>query len=143
MPGSYTILSAARLVYSRAWDVLTDEELLAHAKALGSDPRFEASFSQLADFRDVTELAVTAEGVRAVAARNPFGKGARRAIVTPLVVAYGMARMYELLSHDSQHEVRVVKNLAEAKAWLGEGILANWTELEQLKPDRVFGVSGT
>lgn len=141
MPGSYTILPAARLVYSRAWGVFTDAELMAHVNSLRSDPRFEPSFRQLADFRDVTELEVSAEGVRTVATLNPYGRGARRAIVTSQPVAYGMARMYELLGYDSEDQVKVTRDLAEARAWLGDDILSDWSELERLQPDLTFGVS--
>ncbi|MBI1176096.1 hypothetical protein GC207_01510 [bacterium] len=142
MPGSYTILADARFVYSRAWGVLTDEELLEHAEALRRDPRFEPSFAQLADSREMTDLAVSPPGVRDLALRNPFGKGAKRALVARSPLAFGMARMFELVSHNSADEIKVVRDLAEAKAWLGERAPSNWDELEHLKPDRLFGVSG-
>lgn len=141
MLGSYTILSDARFVYSRAWGILTDEELLEHADALRNDPRFDPSFSQLADSREMTDLAVSPQGVRTLATRNPFGKGAKRALVAPSLVAFGMARMFELVSHRSEDDIKVVKSMAEAKAWLGDRAPSNWEELEKLKPDRVFGVS--
>jgi hypothetical protein len=71
MPASYLIDPARGVVFSRAWGVLTDEEILAHGRVLRADARLTPGFRQLADFRDVTTLGVTSEGVRRAAQNNP------------------------------------------------------------------------
>ena len=82
MPVGYTIDLARSLVLSRGWGVVTDREILAHARALTADPRFERSFHQLADLREVTDARVTDFANKQMLVRlNPFGAGARRAMV--------------------------------------------------------------
>jgi len=101
MPGAYTINLALSLVLSRGWGVVTDRELLAHVRALTADPRFAPHFHQLADLRDVTDFEVTASTIREMAKLNPFGAGARRALVITSGEVFGMVRMYQLLTDES------------------------------------------
>lgn len=98
MPVVYTIDLARSLVLSRGWGVVTDCELLAHARALTADPRFARNFHQLADLREVTDARITESTNKQMLVRlNPFGAGARRAMVVTCDVAFGMARMYQIL----------------------------------------------
>lgn len=110
---------ARRLVISCGWGVLSGDDLLVHCRALRADPLFRPSFSQLIDLRGVTELAARAPAIRAVAGENPFGSGARRAILVSSDVAFGMARMYQLLTDETSDESQVFRDQDLALAWLG------------------------
>jgi hypothetical protein len=83
MPGSYLIDLAHRLVFSRGWGVLTDDDIASHAETLRKDPRFDQGFQQIADFRDLSEIRLTAAGIHGVAQINPFRRDSRRALVVP------------------------------------------------------------
>ena len=135
MPGSYTILPAARFVYTRGWGVVTDEQLHAHAIALRADPRFQPAFAQLADLRDVSDIQITSAGIRTMPLLNPFGKGARRAFVTPNTTAFGLARMYELMKQDDDDQLMVVREISDALKWLGERAPAGWQQIPPLEAD--------
>ena len=93
MPGSYLIDVQRRIVFSRGWGVLTDDEIMSHASTLREDPRFEPTFCQVIDFGDVRELKVTTPGVRSVAQRNPFRPDSRRAVVAPSDEAFGLGAL--------------------------------------------------
>jgi len=71
------------------------------------------------DFIDVTDVKVTASGVREMTGLNPFGAGARRALAVSSDVAYGMARMYQIMRSDAQDEVEVFRDIDSALEWLG------------------------
>ncbi len=129
MPADYTIDNAHRVVFSRAWGVLTDDDLLEHQRRLKADPAFDPSFNQLFDFRAVTESRLTSEGIRLLARRNAFGAHAKRAFVVLSPVMFGMMRMFEILTADDPDELRVqVNHIAEAYRWLeleeGNGFVA-------------------
>ena len=96
MPGSYLIDVPNRIVFSRAWGLLSDQELIAHAQTLKADPRLEPGFRQVGDFMSVDALLLTSAAIRAVARDNPVPRDARRAIVVPNDEAYGMVRMFML-----------------------------------------------
>ena len=119
MATSYKIDKDLEVVYSTASGVATDEEFLAHQRQLSRDPDFQPYFRQLLDGREITSLEVTPEGIRALIAGNPWGSGARRALVAADETAFGMARMFELGRPNPQDEFRVFRSMEKARAWLG------------------------
>jgi hypothetical protein len=98
---------------------LTDRELLAHVRALTTDSRFAPHFRQLADLRDVMEIKFTASTIREMVRLNPFGAGARRALVVTSDELFGMARMYQLLTDESPDELQIFRKMDDALQWLG------------------------
>lgn len=122
MPAEHVIDAEAGVVYSRAWGVLTDDDLLDHQRRVRDDPDFRPGLNQLFDFYDVSEVAVTPAGIRTLAERNPFGDGARRAFtVRPGALAmFGLLRMFELLTSEHPDELRVqFDDVRMARQWLG------------------------
>jgi hypothetical protein len=61
----------------------------------------------------------TAEDVQGLATGSPFRPGARRALVVPRPVLFGLARMFQAMTEGQGVEVRLFDNLAEASQWLG------------------------
>ena len=118
MPASYRIDAADQIIYSRAWGVLTDDDIATNRAALARDPAFVPTSSQLYDFSEVTAVEVTAAGVRALARTSPFARTARRAIVVSSDVAYGMARMYAIISDHHDDAFRIFRDQRDAIAWL-------------------------
>lgn len=119
MPCGYTIDLARSLVLTRAWDLVTEREILAHVRALIADPRFARNFHQLADLREVTDARVTESTNKQMLVRlNPFGAGARRAMVVTCDVAFGMARMYQILADESPDELQIFRKMDNALQWL-------------------------
>ncbi len=119
MPCGYVIDTNRSMVLSRAWGILEDRELLAHARALGADASFQKHLKQVIDFRDVTEIRITAAAVREMAHVSPFGKGARRALVVSSDLAFGLTRMFQILREQSPDEVAVFREMDVALRWLG------------------------
>lgn len=119
MPAEYRIDEEFGVVLSRASGRLTDSDLLEHQRQLRSDPAFQPDLNQLFDFRDVTDVEVTAAGIHSLAERNPFGSGARRAFVVASQAMYGMMRMFQILTDTHPDELRVLfQDLGSANAWL-------------------------
>lgn len=135
MPASYLIDRTRGVVFSRAWGVLTDEDILAHVRVLRGDARLTPDLRQVADFRDVTRLDVTSEGVRRAASNNPWGPDARRAFVAPIDETLGMIRMFGIYMHATS-QFQIFQTLEPAMEWIGLDPATPWPAQE---PDATFG----
>jgi hypothetical protein len=136
MPASYLIDQARGVVFSRAWGVLTDEDILAHARVLRADARLTPGLRQVADFQDVTKLDVTSEGVRRAATNNPWGPDARRSFVAPLDETLGMIRMFGIYMNADTSQFQIFRTLGPAMEWIGLDPATPWPVQQ---PDATFG----
>jgi hypothetical protein len=117
MPGSFHIDPDRRLVFSRAWGVVTDASMRDHVRQLAAHPAFRPDFNQVADIRGA-QLDISTRAVRLNADSQPFEPTSRRAIVVSDDLAFGMSRMFQLLT-GADNRVLVCRTLAEAFAWVG------------------------
>lgn len=118
MPADYVIDLIHQAVFSRGWGRLSDQDLVDYQSRLNADPDFEPGFSQLVDLSGVEHLDISAEGVRTIAVEDRWAPEARRAFVAPVDAVFGMVRMHEgLIGRDSPN-IRIFRELAEARAWL-------------------------
>ena len=122
MPASYSIDSSRALILSRAWGILTDEDVREHYRLLLSDAAFDPAFRQLADVRDVTRVEVSPTTVRDAGLLRVFVPGTRRAIVVGTALLSAIARMFAIYCRLSQNgRVEVFSEFEEAERWLGIG----------------------
>ena len=108
-----------RMVVVHGRGVVTQQEAVDLRRALQQDDRFAPDFRELVDLRDVTDIVMTRDSFHGLAAVNPYGAGARRAIVAPADLVYGVARMWQLTRPASEDELEVFRELSPALAWLG------------------------
>jgi hypothetical protein len=118
MPTSYEIDGERSLVRCRTLGSLTNEELRGHYRAMCADPRFNPSFRQLGDLRDVNLGLLDPAVVRDVAAARIFAPGVRRALVAPTDHAYALSRIFAAYAEIGLQEVKVFRDMAAAERWL-------------------------
>jgi hypothetical protein len=138
MPGSYLIDAAREIVFSRGWGVGTEEELNAHDAALRADPRFDPSFRQIVDFRDLTEIRLSSENVHGVAQRQPFRRDARRAFVVASGEVFGLTRMFASFAEANSDQFAIFRAIEPAFEWVGLDPTTPWPEQA---PDWTFSAS--
>jgi hypothetical protein len=88
---------------------------------LMTDPRFESDYRCLHDMRDATAIAIDTDDLIESAMAPVFCPGARRAVVAPRDVVYGVARAYAVYSARAGQCVRAFRTLEAAEAWLESG----------------------
>jgi hypothetical protein len=118
MPASFVIDHQLKLVRSKGWGVLVEDDLETTQRALREDTQFEPMYRQVWDFTEVTEMKVTSKAIRRLALTSPFAPLARRAIVVNSDVAHGMARMYALMGDRDPNDFRIFRDMALALTWL-------------------------
>jgi hypothetical protein len=119
MPADYKIDTSKRMVFSIAYGNLTDQEVYAHLEKLCNDPDFDPGFSQLIDCTNVTHIdELSTEALYAMANKDPFDIGSRRAFVVPYNPEYNTFRIYEILTTVHKDVVVVFKDMEEAHEFL-------------------------
>ena len=119
MPAEYIIDKSLRMVFTKAYGDVFDQEAYAHQDKLRDDPDFDPSFSQLIDSTNITNVQnFSLEAIYTLAKRNPFSAGSRRAFVATNRLLYVMGHVFEAITRDNPDEVVIFKDLTEARKFL-------------------------
>ncbi|MEO8564016.1 MAG: STAS/SEC14 domain-containing protein [bacterium] len=120
MPAEYGIDEARKLVEIRLTGVVTAEEYWTVREQLAKDPLYRDTFDELVDAMDATKFTVGSAGVRDAATSPWLANDVRRAAVAGTEEAYGIFRMFQIVS--GQAGVRVFRSRAAAERWLETGV---------------------
>ena len=119
MPISYSIDPEQKLVTSRIWGIVTNDEVDEHNRQLRNDPRFDPTYRQLADMTGVTRNVVTTTNVQQTARDQYFAPGTRRALLVADDTTFGLCRMYETYAESVGQVLTVFRDRKKAEDWLG------------------------
>ena len=119
MPANYVIDVERKLVTSRAWGALTDDDVREHNQALRADPLFDPTYRQLVDMTGITEDLVDTTTKRRESQNQIFVPGVRRAWVASQDYTFGMARMYAVAAESQGQNIGVFRARSDAEEWLG------------------------
>ncbi len=116
-----------RLIYKQVWDVYDESQLVASRAAFQKLPE-SLRYDELHDLTGVRSYAISYVGIEKLAddvnelyLRDNY-PSKKVAYVAPLDAAYGTARAYQVLQHETNEEFRVFRKLDEGCAWLGVDI---------------------
>lgn len=122
MPIEYSIDKNLGVVFTSASGVLTEEELLEHKQDLISNPDFGPGFVELSDVREISDLAISPAAIERFVAQDESDsdllKDFKLAIVVSGALEFGMGVMYEMMSKKDIANVRIFRDLDQAKEWL-------------------------
>ena len=118
MPIAYDIDKKQRLITSRLWDKVTNDEVDNHNRSLRSDPDFDPSYRQLIDLSGIKEIRITTPKVTAAAQDQYFTPGTRRAFFAPEDVSFGLARMFATHAEAGGQTIEVFRDRNKAEDWL-------------------------
>jgi hypothetical protein len=119
MPADYTIDKSQRMVFSKAYGILTDQDIISHQEMLRDDPDFDPGFSQIVDCTKVTKADdLSTDVIYELARRSLFGAESQRAFVAPKKLLYGLFRMFQILTNDYPDELDVFRDMTEARKYL-------------------------
>ena len=119
MPISYSIDPEQKLVTSRIWGVVTNDEVDEHNRQLRSDPTFDPTYAQIADMTGVTRNMVTFSNVQQTARDQYFTPGARRALLVSDDTTFGLCRMFATYAESVGQVLTVFRDRKEAEDYVG------------------------
>ncbi len=115
MPADFYIDVPRRMVFSHGRGILTFPEVRSHMERLLKHPDFRPEFNQLLDFRQVSEVALTAEEIRSLAEKNVFSPKSLRAFVITTDLHFGLVRMFGAYREIAgEHGIMIFRELAPA-----------------------------
>ncbi len=120
MPRDLKIVPQLKLVHSIYYGELEDRDLDEQRREIAAHPDFRPDFSYLLDLTGVTKLNITTAAVHDCATNpNLFDRESLRVVVAPAGAAFGLSRMYQMLTEQSRPNLHVVRSLEEAYKFLG------------------------
>jgi hypothetical protein len=119
MAAVYYIEKEARLVRTHATGTFGYEDAISHMTRIKKDPDFDPAFSQLLDFREVTEMILTHDEIVSLSAVEVFSRQSRRAFLVGTPEQFGLARVFQSYrSSRGDQTISVFTDAEEAFAWL-------------------------
>lgn len=120
MPTKLTIEPKSRMVFSSYYGEMTTTDLVQHIARIRKHPDFNPDFDELIDASGVTSFEVPSYDVRELASHDsPFHARARRVLVAPQDLIFGLGRMFQTFGSEQRPHFIVVRTLDEAYRRLG------------------------
>ena len=124
MPIRHKIIPSAKIAYAKAWGTLALEEILREGNNLFSDEGWEDGFDVILDYREAVKMDLNMEDVRQIVRQdkvnNTHLKGCRCAVVANGDHAYGLSRMWQMMSDgETNVDAMVFRDISQALDWLG------------------------
>ncbi|MCE9568257.1 MAG: hypothetical protein K8U57_40170 [Planctomycetes bacterium] len=144
MPADFFIETRLGVVFSKATGVYGKADVVDHMDRLQSNPDFRPQFNQLADFRDVSIMTLSADDIRQLAKRTIFSVSSRRAFVVTGELEFGLARMfgtYRELAGESG--IVTFREMKDALAWLSLSVEPEPSMFSKLNPPPTKAAQGT
>ena len=116
MPILSLIVPKYKIVLTRAFEELVDEELREHESQLGNHGEFSADFRQIIDARFVLKNNTSDQGMAEVAKSTPFESQSRRAIVVIREESFEDARKFS--NNTSSQQFQVTRDMGGAIQWM-------------------------
>jgi len=114
----YRIDTAVGLVTVRFAGKLTFSDIVDYASRLRADPRFNPSFAEIVDLRQVESVELSAGDAMKLADRvDPFSSDSKRAFVAQSQAQINAAHLHRILRSESK-TIRVCFSMAEAREWI-------------------------
>ena len=115
MPITLTIDRDRRVIYSALHGSITESEFLEHGRSIQAHPQFDPTFSEIIDFRGVTDVALSNDALEKLAKTSSiFSPESKHIIIAPAGLIAEMARLYQGLAEATRPHIAVVRTPEEA-----------------------------
>jgi hypothetical protein len=122
MPILYRIVSDKKVAYIKASGKITVDEIMIEGARMFAETEWENGFNVLCDYREATEFEPIKEDIQRISdqdkAHEPLFDKSKCAIVATSDLVFGLSRMWEILSHNTNLTTNVFRDIREAIDWL-------------------------
>jgi hypothetical protein len=117
MPFSFHVDERRQVLHVEAIGKVNDAEVLDLIAHLEQEAAFVSGFPILCDCAALTRVSISARLIESLA-KAAKSRTSFVAVVAPLPVAFGLARMYQIFSDPEYARIHVFEEAGEAMAWL-------------------------
>jgi len=118
LPATYHIDRSTRTVFLAVVGQIDLAQIADVGQRLRQDPDFDPAFQELLDLQGMAPPNLHYPDLHLMAHEiDPFPATSRRALVAPDALAFGLARMYQMIHGDDN--IRVFRSRPAALEWLG------------------------
>jgi hypothetical protein len=118
----YRIIPDQKVAYIKAWGKVTVDEIMIEGARMFAETEWENGFNILCDYREITEFNPVCEDVQRVVDQDkkhePLFDKSKCAVVAKGDLVFGISRMWEILSQDTNLSTMVFRDIREAINWL-------------------------
>jgi hypothetical protein len=123
MPILYRIFPDQKVAYIKAWGKTTIDEIMIEGARMFAETEWENGFNILCDYREITEVNPTYQDIEKIVDQDkrnePLFDNSKCAVVAKNDLIFGLSRMWEILSENTNLKKMVFKDINEARSWLG------------------------
>jgi hypothetical protein len=123
MPFSFHVDERTRILHVRAIDLVSDADVTDIRDRLNHEYAFVTGWPILCDCSAIAGLSISSSLIESLA-KTARTRHNLVAIIAPRAAAFGLARMYQILSDPEYERIQVFATTSEAKTWLNAGIQA-------------------
>jgi hypothetical protein len=107
------------MVFSKATGVFTVGDGLDHMDRLIHHPDFKPEFNQILDMREVTQVELSSEDLKKLAAKNIFANTSHRALLVTPGLQFGLGRIFATYREFAgETGIRILTDEKEAHSWV-------------------------
>lgn len=127
-----TVEVAQRVVITTFTGAIDDDDILSVLALIRSHPDFDASFSEILDFSEITVASLSTSAIELASQRaSNFDLTSMHIIVAPRDFLFGLARMSQALADETRPNVIVVRTVDEARKFLARRNAGDNAETQQ------------
>ena len=122
MPILYRIVPDKKVAYIKASGNVSVDEIMIEGARMFAETEWENGFNILCDYREITEFDLSNEDIHKVTDQDklhePIFDKSKCAVVATSNLVFGLSRMWEILSQNTNLTTMVFKDIREAIDWL-------------------------
>ena len=121
MPFSFHVDESTKVFHIEAIGEVNDTELMDLSARLRQETAFVSGYPILCDCSALTTVSISASLIESLA-KTAMSRTNFVAVIAPLPVAFGLARMYQIINDPDYARIHVFAGVEEAVAWLATSV---------------------
>lgn len=118
MAVNYHIFPESNLMIVEYSGTFTIQDIVDMRAVVSKDPEYSPLLNVIEDVTNVEKVEADFDNISGVTTESIMAAGIKHCIVANTDLQFAMSRMYQMLMENSGHELRIFRDIKEAKTWV-------------------------